>query len=225
MQGLVAILGGFVIFLAVLLAGSALIPLALAYVALRVRDARNPEPDLQLGAKTAYHLIHTIGILMVLTGLTVSMVDLMSGTIAVKQPAQQQIGFPGRVAPPAQNDEGFNAAQRTAAALVAVGTLFALLFWAMLLSTNDRKIKAVRRVFVGGRMTLCLLVTMATVAALTTVLIQKEPDDQATESLVAILLVWFPGAVVHMVLFQAASREARTRHLREGDEEAWTPPR
>lgn len=221
MQGVVGILGGLAAFIAMLFAATAFVPLALAYAALRVRDARSPEPDPGLGAKTAFHLIHLLGILMALAGLTISTIDLMSGEIAPKPVVPA--GLPQRQPAPAKNHNGFNAAQRTAVALVGVGTLFALVFLGVLLNTNDRTHRAVRRVFVGGRMTLCLLVTMVTIAGLVVVLIQKVPDHQLTESFLAILFVWFPAAIVHMVLFKMSTREPKPRHPRSAEEEAWTP--
>jgi hypothetical protein len=223
MQGFIGILGGIAVFVAVLFAATALVPLALAYVALRVRDARSPEPDPALGAKTAFHLIHSLGILMALAGLTISAIDLMSGEIAPKPFVPP--GIPQRQPAPAKNDNGFNAAQRTAVALVGVGTLFALIFWGVLLGTNDRTHRAVRRVFVGGRMTLCLLVTMVTIAGLVVVLIQKVPDHQLTESFLAILFVWIPAAIVHVFLFKVSTREPKSQRPRSAEEEAWMSSR
>jgi hypothetical protein len=221
MAGLIGIIGGFVVVVIIFLAVGALVPVALAYVALRVRDARGTEPDPELGAKTAFHLINSIGILMALTGLTISMLDLMSGTIAPAPRGMQQQVFPPRGQPgQAQKEGGFNNAQRTAAALTGVGALFALVFWGVLLGTNDRRRRSVQRVFIGGRMALCLLITMLAVAGLAVALLQKDPDHEATESLLAILIVWFAAAVFHLIFFRAATREPRTKR---DDEEAWTP--
>ena len=219
MLGFGAFFGGFAAFIAVLFAVTALIPFALAYVALRVRDSRSAEPDPALGTKTAFHLIHSLGVLMALAGLTISAMDLFSGEIAPKQPGVVRGPQPA----PAQKEGGFNNAQRTAAALVGVGALFALVFWGLLLGTNDRKRRAVQRVFVGGRMTFCLLMTMIAVAGLVVVLVQKDPDHQLTESFLGMLFVWFPAAIIHMALFRAATREPKSRNPRDTEEEAWTP--
>jgi heme/copper-type cytochrome/quinol oxidase subunit 2 len=222
MAGLIGIIGGFIVVLIVVLAVGALVPVALAYVALRVRDARGAEPDPELGAKTAFHLINSIGILMALTGLTISMLDLMSGTIAPKPAGVQQPGFPPRGQPaPAQKEGGFNNAQRTAAALTGVGALFAVVFGGILLGTNDRRRRSVMRVFTGGRMALCLLITLLSLAGLVVALVQKDPEHEAAESLLAILLVWFAAAVVHLIVFRAATREPRKK--RDDEDEAWTP--
>jgi heme/copper-type cytochrome/quinol oxidase subunit 2 len=223
MAGLIGIIGGIVALFIVILAVGALVPVALAYVALRVRDARDTEPDSELGGKTAYHLINSIGILMALTGLTISMLDLMSGTIAPKPAGQQQQVFPPRPQPAqAQKEGGFNAAQRTAAALTGVGVVFALVFWGLLMGTNDRRRRSVQRVFVGGRMALCLLITMLAAAGLAVNLVQKDPDHEVTESLLAIFFVWFAAAVFHLLLFRASTREPRKKK-RDEEEEAWTP--
>jgi TRAP-type C4-dicarboxylate transport system permease large subunit len=108
-------------------------------------------------------------------------------------------------------------------ALVGSGGLFAVAFWAFLLGTNDPTQRSVRRVFVGGRMALCLLVLMITVTALVAVLIQKEPQNEAAESLLAILLVWFPASVIHLVLFSATIGGTRRPRRDDGEERGWRP--
>ena len=115
-----------------------------------------------------------------------------------------------------------------AAGLAAVGFalfgVFALVFGGVLLGKNDRSRRSVMRVFTGGRMALCLLITMLTVAGLAVALVQKDPDHEITESLLAILIVWFAAAVVHLVAFRVATREKREKGTkRNEDEEAWTP--
>ncbi len=221
MQGLAAIIGGAVILVAIIISVVALIPVALAYVALRVQDARQPEPDPKLGLKTAFHAVHTVAILIILFGLTVFMVDTLSGTIA---PGRQNF-------PRAQRPAGPNEMQRVAVGLVASGTLFALGFWAFLLRTNDATRRSVRRVFVGGRLALCLLITMMSVTGLFINLLQTNADAEVTESLLALLLVWAPASLIHLLLFSVATAThsaKRARRSRDDDEEeeerGWHPP-
>lgn len=227
MNPFAALMGGLAIVFAVLAIASVILPaLALAYVALRVQDTRRSEPDPRLGMKTAFHTVHSFAIILILVGLSVFMVDLMQGAIGGKpnvNAPQNPFGGP----PPAarRGGDGFNVAQRTAVGLVGSGILFSVSFWAFLLGTNDSTHRQVRRVFSGGRMALCLLVTMMTVTGLLVVLLQKAPDDEATESLLAMLLVWFPAACVHMILFFANMRESPRKRGRGGDEEdrGWRP--
>jgi hypothetical protein len=223
--GLGPLVGIGVFAMAVAFAIIAIVPSALAYVALRVQDTRQATPDPKLGLKTAFHLVHTIAILLILTGLSVFMIDALEGTIA-KQP---NLGpnFPGagRPAKPA----GLNEMQRTSIALIASGLLFGVVFWAFLLGTNDSERRQVRRVFVGGRLALCLLILMITVTALLVNLIQKTANESATESLLALLIVWFPAAAIHMVLFfvnisGSGDRRSRSRRDRDDDDDrGWRP--
>lgn len=229
---LAGIIGAVAVVLTILAAALTIIPIvvALAYVALRVQDARQTEPDPRLGMKTAFHMMHTISILLVLGGLSVFMIDLMDGAISGNKPNVAPPPNPfGGAAPPARAPRGdsFNAAQRVAVALVVSGLLFGIAFWAFLLGTNDGTRKAVRRVFVGGRMALCLLITIVSVTGLLVVLMQKDPQHQVTEALLAMLIVWFPAACVHMILFFANMGEPRSGRRRrdEDDEEerGWRP--
>ncbi|MBA4064963.1 MAG: hypothetical protein C0501_14865 [Isosphaera sp.] len=187
-------------------AASALLPVALAYVALRVQDARHETPDPKLGLKTAFHTIHTAAVLLVLGGLSALMVDAMRDTLG----GGAGRGAP-RPAPAARAQDGPNETQRVAAALIASGALFGGGFWALLVGTNDGSRRAVRRVFVGGRLALCLLVTLFTFTLLLVNLFQKEADASMTEAMLALLIVWAPAGVVHLLLFALNTAEPRER--------------
>jgi hypothetical protein len=213
MPGFAALFGGWVLILIVALAIITLLPIALAYVALRVQDSRNSEPDPRLGLKTAYHMVHTLAILLALFGASIFMIDLLDGAIG-RNPGFRRFPPPG---------PGLNEMQRTAFGLIISGLLFGFVFWFFLLATNDSKRRAVRRVFVGGRMALCLLMTMFTVTGLLIVFIQKEPDHQATESLIALLLVWFPAMCLHMLLFYSNLTDRRAKKDADDDERPWRP--
>jgi hypothetical protein len=213
MFGLADILGGLIFAVAGVIF-FLLTPLGLAYIALRVRDARHATTDKWLGLKTAFHTVHTLAVLMVLTGLTVSAMDLMEGQLTgnpKNQPPQPQFqpGFgPPRPQPvPAPQDEFWNTAQRSAVALAATGFLFGLVFWGLLVSgTNERRYPAVRRTFVGGRLAVCLLVVFAATTVVAVVLAQKDPKLDPVEQAVGVLMVWLPGSAVHLFLFHQAAR-------------------
>src|SRR5215210_7319199 len=63
--------------------------LAVAYVALRVRDSRAEPPDPQLGFKAACYAFLTAGVLLALTGVSISVIDLL-GDAMDPNPAGQQ---------------------------------------------------------------------------------------------------------------------------------------
>jgi len=229
LPGLGAVLGATIVMFVVLGAASVLVPVALVYVALRVQDARQTVPDPKVGMKLAFHAVHTTAILIILTGLSIFMIDLMDGSIA---PGPNRPNFGGQ--PAQMKDDGLNSAKRTALALVGSGLLFGVMFWAFLTGTNDAEQRSVRRVFVGGRMALCLLITMFTVTGLIVTLAQKEPEHTATEVLIGMLLVWFPAGIVHMLLFfnnvnvRKAKPTGRRRPADDDDDEddrPWRPER
>ena len=223
LPGLGAVLGATIVMFVVLGAASVLVPVALVYVALRVQDARQTVPDPKVGMKLAFHAVHTTAILIILTGLSIFMIDLMDGSIA---PGPNRPNFGGQ--PAQMKDSGLNSAKRTALALVGSGLLFGVMFWAFLTGTNDAEQRSVRRVFVGGRLALCLLITMFTVTGLLVNLAQKTSDTRATEVLTGMLLVWFPAAIVHMLLFfmNVNTRSARKRAADDDeDDRPWRPER
>jgi hypothetical protein len=222
MNPFAAVVAGLaVLFVVLALAVFAIPVLALAYVALRVQDAAREEPDPRLGMKAAFHAVHSFSVLLVLVGLSILTVDLLNGALGGRPNAP---GAPNPFGPPpaARAGDGPGAAKRTAAGLIVSGGLFGLTFWACLTRTNDAARRSVRRVFVGGRMALCLLVVLIAVTGLLVTLFQKTPDDGAMEALVGTLLVWLPAAGVHMALFAAnmgAPRRPRRRPEPEDDED------
>jgi hypothetical protein len=223
LPGLGAVIG-ITLFLNIVIATvvTFLILVSLAYVALRVQDARQPVPDSRLGMKFAFHTIHTTAVLLALFGLSVFMVDVTEGLVV--PPRINQPNFGGR---PAQiTEEWLNMTKRIAFALVGSGALFGVVFWAFLLGTNDGEQRSVRRVFVGGRMALCLLITMLTITGLIINLALKVSDDRLTEVLIGLLSVWFPAGVVHMLLFfNNVNRKSVRRSGDDDDDRPWRPER
>jgi heme/copper-type cytochrome/quinol oxidase subunit 2 len=218
--GLGAVIGATIVVFVLIGSAAVLVPVALAYVALRVQDARQSSPDPKIGMKLAFHAVHTTAILIVLAGLSVFMIDVMDGMIGpVNRP---NFGGPA----PVRGDDGLNSAKRTALALVGSGALFGVVFWAFLVGTNDSEHRSVRRVFVGGRMALCLLITMFTVTGLIVNLAQKSSESQVTEALIGMLLVWFPAGVVHMLLFfNNVNIKSPRRGSDDDDDRPWRPER
>src|SRR3954462_12446166 len=106
--------------------------LAVAYLALRVRDARADPPDPQLGLKAACYSFLTAGILLALTGVSISVIDLLGEAMDGKQgqPVQQpqfgpQFGPRQPMPAPARANDPFDTvSQRVAWPLVISGVLF-----------------------------------------------------------------------------------------------------
>lgn len=195
-------------FVALSLVPLTLAALAVAYLALRVRDARAEQPDPELGIKAAYHAFLTAGILLALSGLTLSVIDLLSEAIKDedKRPQQAQANpvFPGRQMPapaPRANDDPFDrVSQRVALPLVLSGTLFALVSLLLVkLGTNDARYPAVRRTFGGVRLAVAGLNVMVGGTLAIEILFQKDLGTTRPYAVaLGLLIVWFPTAAIQL---------------------------
>jgi hypothetical protein len=84
------------------------ISLALPYLALRLRDSREEKRDPDLGVKSAYYLLLSASILLILLGLTVSAIDIMEGAFDTEKKAEKEkarnLPQPNNPIGPPQND-------------------------------------------------------------------------------------------------------------------------
>ena len=202
-----ALAGGFV-FISLL--PMTLIGLAFAYIALRIRDAKADPSDPELGIKSAYYFFVTVGVLLALTGLTISVADLFAH--AFEGPAANQQKFnPNQQVGPLGNDPLDRGSQRLAWPLIISGSLFGVLGVLLLkIGTNDARFPAARRTFAGLRLAVCGMNAMAAVTFLILLLFQKDGgmggaqigrvDSHSLEYAVATIAVWLPAAVVHIFL-------------------------
>lgn len=179
--------------------------LAYPYMALRLRDSREEKRDPELGIKTAYYLILSAAILLILFGLTISAIDVMDGTLEKRnrpQP-QPQAQFQQQQRDPFERIIT-DAAQRTAWGMTVSGLLFALTSMLLLkMGTNDIHYPSAKRVFVGGRLAFVGIVVMIAVTALIILFFQKEvPRKEPYEVIIAVLMVWAPALAVHIFLMR-----------------------
>jgi hypothetical protein len=185
--------------------------LAYPYIALRIRDGREEHHDPELGVKSAYYLLYSAAVLLVLFGLTMSAIDLFDGALDKggrnNQPQQVQGPFGPMNA---GKDEFWNTAQRTAWGAVFSGLLFGLTLLLMIKSgTIDSHYPAVKRMFAGGRLGFAGVVVMVTLTAIVIGFFQKEVGDKRYwEVLLAIMLVWAPAFAVHAFLLRLYSGAA-----------------
>jgi hypothetical protein len=191
-------LGFSLILLAIL--PSILFVVALIYVALRVRDARADNPDPELGLKSAYWLLYTLGILIFHIGLTVLFSHWLEA-LEITGPQKFQGNFGGRMG--GMNDS-WSQASRTGWALVTAGSLLALAFYLIgTLGTRDREWPTVRRVFTGSRIALGGLMVVASFTFLVILQFQKDiPPGGIYEAALATLAVWLPSMAIHVFLFR-----------------------
>lgn len=176
---------------------------ALVYVALRVRDAKADTPDPDLGLKTAYWLLYSLGILTFHLGLTVLVVHLLQGDNGNGPPPRP--GLPanvGRVPAPLATE--WSPVSRVGCGLVAAGLVVAGAFYLLgALGTRDRQWPTVRRVFTGGRIAVIGVVALVAFTGLVVLVFQKDtPSGGVYETCVGTLGVWLPSLAVHVFLFR-----------------------
>lgn len=183
---------------------SILMLVALVYVALRVRDAKAEHPDPDLGLKTAYWLLYTIGIIIVHFGFTILFSHWMQELelTGPKMGGPMRGGFGGM--PFANPNDSWSPASRTGWALVLAGSLIALAFYLIgVLGTRDREWPYVRRVFTGSRIAVAGLVVIIAFTFLFVMQFQKDiPPGGIYETALASLAVWLPSLAIHVFLFR-----------------------
>jgi hypothetical protein len=193
-----------------------LVPLALgglvvAYLSLRIRDARAELPDPELGIKSAYHAFLTAGILLALTGLSISVIDFLGDAFEGPQAnAPQQPQFNPRFPQPqpmprARGDDPFGSlSQRVAWPLVIAGVLFSLVSLLLIkLGTNDQRYPSVRRTFGGVRLVVAGFTVMAAGTLIIELLFQKDmPSTRPYAFGVGLLAIWFPASAVQVFLLK-----------------------
>lgn len=200
---------GSVFFVLVLALPFLFLGAAAAYLALRSRDAGSEVKDPELGTKTGYCFLFTLGILLVHVGLTVNLFDLVDSD---QQPPQQQgfgFGPPARQAPPTDEDGILlTPTMRMGWAMVVAGMVTAMLFLAMLkVGTNDRQFPAARRVFVGFRVILLGTVVLVAFTTVVILLFQKDTAAEgAYEAALSTLAICAPSLAIHVFLLNLYSR-------------------
>lgn len=196
---LVAGFGFLIIMMTVL--PSILMLVSLVYVALRVRDAKAEHPDPELGLKTAYWLLYTIGIIIAHFGLTVLASHALQ-LLEITGPAMHGGGNRFGGMPFANANDSWSPASRTGWALVLAGGAIALAFYLIgTLGTRDREWPTVRRVFTGSRIAIAGLVVAFTF--LFVMQFQKDiPPGGIYETALASLAIWLPSMAIHVFLFR-----------------------
>jgi len=195
----------------------ALAGLAVAYVSLRIRDARADPPDPELGVKAAYYTFLTAGIFLALTGLSLSVIDFLGEAFEGQQARQPQPQFnpqfnpqQGRFLPPPQQqqpkpDDPFDrVSQRVAWPLVVSGVLFSLLSLLLIKAgTNDARFPSARRTFVGFRLVVAGLNVMIAVTLVIELLFQKDlPSTRPYSTAIGLLIIWLPTTAIHLFLIK-----------------------
>ena len=179
----------------------ALLGLAIPYVVLYLRDGRNEEHDSEIGLKSALYFLFSLSILLILSGLTILVVDFLM---------DEKGPFPA-----AKRLNDFSEAQRNAGGMMVAGFALGLFHLVVILGfTNDRRYPAARRVFVGWRLAIHSLVVLVAFTALVMQVFQRDVRWEDLKMLFGILLVWGPSWLIHLLLMRVYGSAARAPALR-----------
>jgi hypothetical protein len=157
---------------------------AVAYIVLRLRDARHSTHDPQLGLKVGLQYFFSVSWLLALTGAAMLVGNLLQ-----------------------DQKEQWNPVQRTSTALIAVGSAFAVLHGLMLwYGTNNRPWPAAARFFTGWRLAIHGFVVIGAATWLLILLLQPDPRRPEARDLLAererylfgTLLTWGPSWLLHL---------------------------
>jgi hypothetical protein len=194
-----------------------MLALAIPYAILRMRDARGGRADPQLGFKVAMNYFFSLALVVVLTGATLFVIDLLDFRQQFRGPRLGREPFPTTM-------------QRWAFGFVLAGLVFMLIHFVCIVTlTSEPFSSPVRRTFLGWRFALHGLVVLFALTGLFVVLFQRDGTDvyEAQRTMVAMLLVWTPSWFLHFVLFRVSSPKWRLtdRAWRGADEpeEDWEP--
>jgi hypothetical protein len=207
---------GQALALGVFFAPIVLLALAIPYAVLRVQDSTRPEHDPQLGLKTALYFMYSLSILMILIGLTIYAIDLglnrfgaVNEELKVREAPQ---GAPqGKrlvLEKAARKDLGtylteLSPVKRTSYALIVAGLVFFFFHLVVIVGwTNQRRWPEARRVFVGWRFAIHSLVVFSDVTVVIWYLFQKDPERDWLVRMFAILAVWLPSWILHLILLR-----------------------
>jgi hypothetical protein len=199
---------------AAILAGPLLLSLAVVYGLLRSRDARSPAPDPHLGIKTVYYFAFSLSVLLALTGVTFIVSDAIEESDLFGAPSRPDVDpmfgpvGPRRFGDGMRGSSDWRTAQRLGSALIVAGLAVGLLHAVLILTTtNDLRRPGVRRVFIGYRLAIHGVVNLTAFTMLMMQLFQKEDFSRDVMSpVLAVLLIWGPSWIVHLVLLNFAAR-------------------
>jgi hypothetical protein len=200
--------------------------LMIPYLTLRIRDAQSAERDPEIGFKALLWAFISLSVVILLTGATVIVVDLVVDAKqkqpAIFQPAPQAGPFGQQLPPPAPKKEDFpNTAQRTGGAIMAVGLIGILIHALVLvLMTNERRWPAARRAFIGWMLAFNGVIVMVDATSLLVLIVQKDFDEpNVINALLGVLLVWMPAWVVTFSFLRSFARQPYHRPTTSADED------
>lgn len=168
----------------------------LPYALLRYRPGTSGH-DHQLGLKVVLHLFKSMSIVILLVGLTLIAMDVLSTD------GHPTLGKWG---------QGMS---------VASAGLMLIYILCLFFGTNNRHANSVARLYAGWRFLLCNIVVMVSLVSITVLYFDDLPTKPALKeewltwrkSFWAVLIVWTPAWLVHLVWVWLLSRPAKTSSI------------
>jgi hypothetical protein len=194
------------------------------FLGLRVKNASLPseERDPQLGRKFALGVFLHVAVMLLLTGLTISAVDIATemttnlGGNTTPTSAFRGPGMPPPTTSTTTSKPFFNTQQRTAAGLMLSGVLHGVLFFMLLtFGTNARKYPAAGRAFVVNRLLVAGLILMSVTTSFCLFLFSE--GDMKVDSFGPILglaVVWGPTALGHFLWLVFAMKQDEAKKVK-----------
>lgn len=217
-----------------------MVVLLVQFLSLRTKNSSLPpeERDPHLGRKFALGVFLHLSVLLLLTGLTVSMTDIFDELISgggKNTPMTAPAGGPWGPPPPPPAKPFFNSQQRVAAGLMLSGVLHGVLFGMLFyFATNARKFPSVSRAFVINRMLIAGVILMSITTSFCVLLFSEgEVMVESFGRVIGLAMVWGPAALGHFLWLMfvlnrdklKASQKAEVALPRERDDEDERPRR
>lgn len=232
MRSLDSFLVAFAVFSGV---GGAVV-LLFQFLGLRVKNAALPpdERDPHLGRKFTLGVFLHVAVMLLLTGLTISAVDIagdMTSNLGTKNTTATTAWRNPNMPPPTPAATTpkpfFNTQQRTAAGLMLSGVLHGVLFFMLLtFGTNARKFPAAGRAFVVNRLLVAGLILMSVTTTFCLFLFAE--GDMRMESFGPILglaVVWGPTALGHFLWLVFAMKQDEAKKAKQAEVREVPPER
>jgi len=157
----------------------AVLPWVIAiYFIFRYRSAQEGQRDPHIGGKTALHIFFSIGVLMVLGGITGLTVDLLTD--------------------PGEGQGGASALTRSSAAFVVSGLIISACgFAALRRATNDVAYPMVGRLFIGLRFALSALIAFSAMTMWFQIWFAEGDSGEVGRTMFGVMVVWLVSTGVH----------------------------
>lgn len=178
---------------------------AWVYTTLRIRDAHSEHPDPELGLKSVYWMLFSLGLFTMHLGVVVLTSKGMETILDLQSSPPPQPRMNPRMVVPPPSSPTWSEESRNGWALITAGSLVSLLFYLLgAYGTRNWEWPTVRRAFLGGRIAMLgLFVTLSfTFMIIMLFQINLPKGGGLFEFVLASLMVLTPSLIIHVLLFR-----------------------